>query len=86
MKLWTFLVGYAFLVALLLGWVEFAPQNTAPLNFLSKGKFFNVLILILFISPLGWGVTVFILNFTYKRLKHKYSWFPYDEEEKDKKL
>ena len=85
MKLWTFLVGYAFIVALLLGWVEFAPQNTAPLNFLSKGKFFNVLILILFISPLGWGVTVFILNFTYKRLKHKYSWFPYDEEE-DKKL
>ena len=86
MKLWTFLVGYAFFVALLLGWVELAPQNTAPLNFLSKGKFFNVLILILFISPLGWGVTVFILNFTYKRLKHKYSWFPYDEEEKDKKL
>ena len=82
MKLWTFLVGYAFFVALLLGWVELAPQNTAPLNFLSKGKFFNVLILILFISPLGWGVTVFILNFTYKRLKHKYSWFPYDEEEK----
>ena len=86
MKLWTFLVGYAFFVALLLGWVELAPQNTAPLNFLSKGNFFNVLILILFISPLGWGVTVFILNFTYKRLKHKYSWFPYDEEEKDKKL
>ena len=86
MKLWTFLVGYAFFVALLLGCVEFAPQNTAPLNFLSKGKFFNVLILILFISPLGWGVTVFILNFTYKRLKHKYSWFPYDEEEKDKTL
>ena len=86
MKLWTFLVGYAFLVALLLGWVEFAPQNAAPLNFLSKGGFFNVLILILFISPLGWGVAVFILNFTYKRLKRKYSWFPYDEEEKDKTL
>jgi len=81
MRFWTFLVGYSVFVALMSMWVEFAPKSTEPLNFLGRGGFFNILVFILLLSPLGWGVVALSLSFIYKRLKRRYSWFPYDEKD-----
>ena len=76
MRLWTFLAGYSVLVALMLTWVAFAPKSAEPLNFLRRGGFFNILIFILLLSPLGWGVAGLSLSFIYKRLKRRYTLVP----------